>query len=84
MYDYNRTAADEVGEFELPKGHLFGMEVPKGGSACSKCKFVGKDKKSCGNEYFVKWRKSLKADDPNALPAPADEYCCDVFEKLPG
>lgn len=77
-YTYDRRAT-ETGKFKLPVDHLFGMKVPKGGSACSKCKFVSEDKKSCGSDYFNAWRKSLDAEDPSALPAPADEYCCDVF-----
>lgn len=76
-YSYDRTAA--VGKFMLPADHLFGMKVPKGGSSCAKCKFAGKDGKHCSSELFQDWRKSLNADDPSELPAPADEYCCDVF-----
>jgi hypothetical protein len=60
--------------------HVFGLEVPDGGSACSKCRWVSEDKKSCGNDYFVDWRKSLESADPHKLPAPADRYCCDVFQ----
>jgi hypothetical protein len=82
-YDYDRRAA-EVGKFTLPADHLFGMAVPKGGSACDKCRFVGKDGKSCSNEYFVNWRKSLKVENPSEIPAPIEEYCCDVFQKMPG
>lgn len=70
-----------VGDQEYPKDHLFAMAVPKGGSACSKCKFAGADGKHCGNEYFQKWQKSMgQTEDPGLLPEPADEYCCDVFE----
>lgn len=60
--------------FEVSPGHQFSMTVPKGGSACSKCKFVSKDGKSCDNEYY---KKSRGGD--GALPAPADEFCCDEF-----
>ena len=69
-----------VGRFKLPPGHLFGMEVPKGGSDCAKCRFVSADQKHCGNPYFIGWQKSLKVEDPTLLPAPANQYCCDVFE----
>lgn len=69
----------EVGEFKLPPDHVFGITVPKGGSACSKCRFLGEDGKSCGNEYYRGWRESLGVDDIAALPASADEFCCDVF-----
>ena len=75
---YTLAAPEGVGKFTLPEGHLFGMRVPKGGSDCSKCKFVSKNLKHCGNPYFQEWRKSLGAD-PSLLPLPADEYCCDVF-----
>jgi len=72
-----------VGIAEYPPDHLFGMEVPKGGSACSKCVFLSKDGKHCGNEYFQKWQRSViigPPPDTSLIPAPADEYCCDVFE----
>lgn len=71
--------ADDVGEFELPPGHMFGMKVPKGGSSCAKCKFLSEDKKHCGSNYFRLWRESLGVENPSEIPAPADEYCCDVF-----
>lgn len=69
-----------VGRFHLPRGHLFGMPVPLGGSACSKCRFVSNDGEHCGNRFFQQWRKTLAAKDPSELPAPANRYCCDVFE----
>ena len=73
----------EVGKFKLPEGHLFGMEVPEGGSSCAKCKWGSADAKHCANPYFQEWRKSLKAEDPSLLPLPADRYCCDVFAAIP-
>jgi len=60
--------------FDLPKNHKPGMVVPKGGSSCAKCRFLGEDGKTCDNKYFIKWNGS------NKLPAPADEYCSDWFE----
>jgi hypothetical protein len=69
-----------VGETTYPADHQFGLKVPKGGSACSKCRFVSENKKHCGSEHFRTWRSSMKADEPSLIPAPADEYCCDVFE----
>lgn len=72
-------AKDSVGKFELPPGHVFGMGVPKGGSACSKCKFLSEDGKHCGSTYFQDWRKSLDAEDPKKIPGEPDAYCCDVF-----
>lgn len=59
---------------EYPKDHVPAIRVPKGGSSCSSCKFLGDDGKSCKNEYFIKWHGSPK------LPAPADEYCSDWYE----
>jgi hypothetical protein len=69
-----------VGKTTYPDDHEFGMKVPKGGSACSKCRFLSKDHKHCGSDHFRIWHESVGADDPSLLPAPADEYCCDVFE----
>lgn len=69
---------------KYPEGHLFGQKVPKGGSSCSKCRFVSQDGTSCGNTYFQAWRKSLGVEDPKTLPEPADEYCCDVFDAKEG
>lgn len=57
-----------------PPGHKLGMEVPQGGSSCAKCRFVGDDGTICGNEGFEKWNGSPE------LPAPAERYCCDLFE----
>lgn len=54
------------------------MQVPKGGSACSKCRFLSEDSKHCGSGYFQNWRRSL-GEEPSLIPAPADAYCCDVF-----
>lgn len=71
--------AQDVGKYTLPEGHLFGMAVPKGGSACSKCRFLTQDGQHCGSDYFQSWRKSLGVEDPSLIPDPADEYCCDVF-----
>lgn len=76
-----RFRSADVGEFKLPPDHLFAMEVPKGGSSCAKCHYVGQDSEHCGNSYFQNWRKSLgHMEDPGLLPKPANEYCCDVFE----
>jgi hypothetical protein len=74
------TYAQLTGEFELPPGHLFGSEVPKGGANCAKCKFLSEDKKHCGNRYFQEWQESLEVEDPSELPKPPGSYCCDVFE----
>lgn len=57
----------------LPANHKLGMRVPKGGSMCANCEYLKDDKEHCGNKGFVKWNGSDK------LPAPADEYCCDLY-----
>lgn len=75
---------EDVGSFELPETHFFGMKVPKGGAACSKCKFLSDDKKHCESKFFHEWRESLKAEDPTEIPDDADHYCCDVFTAAPG
>lgn len=63
--------------FMLPADHKLGMKVPKGGSSCMSCEHLGKDGKSCEAQIFIKWNGSTK------LPAPADEYCCDLYEERP-
>lgn len=57
-----------------PANHKAGMIVPKGGSSCASCEYLGSDSKTCTNKYFIKWNGS------NFLPAPADEYCSDYYE----
>ncbi len=63
-----------------PVDHKLGMVVPKGGSDCAKCKFLVK-KFHCRNKGFQKWMKDNfpEVEDPSLLPAPPDEYCCDLF-----
>jgi len=59
--------------FVLPRNHEPGMKVPKGGSSCASCEYLDKDKKSCNNEYFVKWNGSP------TIPGKIDEYCSDWY-----
>ncbi len=59
---------------QYPPDHRPAMRVPKGGSSCSSCEYLGGDKASCTNEYFIKWHGSGK------LPADADSYCSDWWE----
>jgi hypothetical protein len=63
-----------------PKLHQLGMRVPLGGSSCAKCEYLSEDKVHCKNKYFQRWRKDSGAARPDELPAPSDEYCCDLFE----
>lgn len=57
----------------LPPDHQLGMQVPKGGSMCANCQFLA-DPQTCGNKGFVTWNGT------GTLPAPADEYCCDLYQ----
>jgi len=56
-----------------PSNHQPGMRVPKGGSSCSTCKFLGPGN-TCKNKYFIEYHGS------NKLPFPADEFCSDWYE----
>jgi hypothetical protein len=64
----------KLGPIKYPSNHKPGMEVPIGGSSCSSCKYLGEDKKTCINQYFILWNGS------KLLPAPADKYCSDWYE----
>ncbi len=69
----------------LPPGHQLGMIVPDGGSSCAKCSYVSgevtfvTEKETYGGTAclmpeFAAWNGSP------GLPAPADRYCCDLFQ----
>lgn len=60
-------------EAALPTGHKLGMRVPRGGSRCGNCRFLSSST-TCGNDGFIEWNGG-----PD-LPAPKDEYCCDLYE----
>jgi hypothetical protein len=62
----------------LPTDHQLGMQVPQGGSMCANCRYLA-DPQHCGNPGFIKWNGKN-----NTLPAPADEYCCDLYEPKAG
>lgn len=64
----------EKAEKALPKNHMLGMRVSKGGSKCANCRFLASET-ACGNKAFVKWN-----DGRAELPAPKDSYCCDLWE----
>jgi len=49
------------------------IRVPKGGSSCSSCKFLGEGD-TCKSEYYVKWNNG-----DNKLLAPADSFCSDWY-----
>lgn len=69
-----RARTSLANEVQYPADHKLGIRVPKGGSDCEKCEYLGKDDVTCKNSIFVKWNGS------KFLPAPKDEYCCDLFE----
>jgi hypothetical protein len=62
-----------VQKVKYPPDHQPGIEVPRGGSMCLNCKFLGKDKKTCTEENFINWNGS------NKLPLSADRYCSDWY-----
>jgi hypothetical protein len=64
----------EAGSAKYPANHKPGMRVPKGGSSCASCEYLGKDKRTCTNKFFIRWNGS------NLIPAPIDEYCSDWYE----
>lgn len=59
---------------QYPPDHQPAMRVPKGGSSCSSCQYLGEDSKSCTSQYFIQWNGS------DQLPAPPDEFCSDWYE----
>ncbi len=62
-------------KIEYPPDHQPGMRVPKGGSSCESCEYLGDDKKTCTNKYFIKWNGS------DVIPGKIDEYCSDWYEE---
>lgn len=69
-----RKPAREAASVRYPPNHQAGMAVPKGGSMCANCRYLGEDKKICTSGYFIRWNGS------NVIPGPADEYCSDFYE----
>ncbi len=63
-----------------PPDHQPGMRVPKGGSNCAKCEYLGDDKKTCKNQYFIAWGGPNKPVGSDVIPGKIDEYCSDWFE----
>jgi broad specificity phosphatase PhoE len=59
--------------FALPANHEPGMQVPKGGSSCASCEYLGKDKKTCTQKDFIAWNGS------DVIPGKIDEYCSDWY-----
>lgn len=61
------------GPIKLPKNHQAGMKVPKGGSMCANCEYLGKDRKTCTEENFISWNGS------KFIPGEIDAYCSDWY-----
>lgn len=72
--DIGSAQPDAKQGFQFPPDHQPGMQVPKGGSSCASCSYLGEDGASCTNDYFIQWNGSPQ------LPNPADEYCSDWYE----
>jgi hypothetical protein len=73
---YSRSTPTEA---EYPPDHQAAMEVPKGGSNCAKCKFLGRDRKNCTNKFFIKWQGPDKPAGSSLIPLSIDRYCSDWF-----
>jgi len=73
----------KTGDPYHPLGHQVGERVPKGGSSCANCSWLRE--RRCANKYFQLWRREEEgAEDPGLLPAPPDEYCCDLWAEFGG
>jgi broad specificity phosphatase PhoE len=66
--------AETSSKVTYPPDHQPGIRVPKGGSMCANCEYLGNDKKSCTEENFIKWNGS------EIIPGKIDEYCSDWYE----
>lgn len=77
---FKKKDAKKQNEAHYPPNHEAGMRVPKGGSSCEKCEYLGKDRKTCTNEYFIMWKGPNKPAGSNVIPEPIDEYCSDWFD----
>lgn len=63
-------------EPRYPRDHEPAMRVPKGGSSCANCRFLGKNRRTCRNRYYIEYHGS------NCLPHPCDEFCSDWWEPI--
>lgn len=68
-------------ESYLPPGHQLGTRVAKGGSCCANCRWLDKDSVHCKNKFYQRWNADVAGSKtPSKIPAPADEYCCDLWQ----
>lgn len=70
-----RIAPKRPAKPTYPANHKAAMRVPKGGSSCASCRFLGHDRETCTNTHFIKWNRGS-----DQLPYPDDEYCSDWYE----
>jgi hypothetical protein len=61
--------------FVIPARYGFGVEVPKGGSSCASCFYVGGDGASCNNAIF------RRVEGTSELGKPASEFCCPLWTR---
>ena len=57
-----------------PRDHKPAMQVPVGGSSCSKCVFYNPDGNRCRSRDYQRYYGTDK------IPAPPDQFCSDWFE----
>lgn len=54
----------------LPDRYPFAEQVPKGGTSCANCYYLGKDEETCRNKFYIANNGDRK------LLAKANEFCC--------
>lgn len=62
-----------MGIHKIPDRYPFAEEVPKEGTSCANCYFLGKDGKTCRNKIYIKKNGS------NQLGKKASRWCCMVW-----
>lgn len=75
-----RTAVEAKEPFSpdglYPEDHEFGMKVPEGGSACSKCEYLDKETmRDCEEQHFIRWNGGTR------IKGKITAYCCDDFKE---
>ena len=63
----------DLKRFVIPAKYGFGVEVPKGGSSCASCFYLGESRKDCNNALYRRYEETSK------LGAAAEEFCCAVW-----
>jgi hypothetical protein len=57
-----------------PANHQPILRVPRGGSMCLNCRFLGDDERTCTNRYYIEFHGT------DRLPYPADQMCSDWWQ----